>query len=210
VTRRTLRLTAAAVLAVLGLAACQTNQGTVAYIGQTRITTAQVEEQVNTFYEDPFWAEQAKGRRATVRSRTVNAMIIAELLAKTTSANGVEVSDDAVSTVEKGFKAEPQRIPQGLQGAPLRVAAQVSAYAEALQSELVKGATSQDEVNARFDKALSDSRAKHPVKVNPRYGKFDPRSLALTPCADEGIRDLPDPASAPQPEPQATPSLPAC
>jgi len=207
VTRRTLRLTVAAAVAALALplAACQTHQGTAAYIGDTRITTNEVDEQVDNFYSDPFWAEQGKGQRSAVHNRTVNAMIISVLLEKTARAAGIDVPTSAIDKTEKDFKAQPQQIPQGLQGSPPRVAAEVSVYASALQTKFVKGATSQDEVNQRFEKALADARREHPITVNPRYGTFDPKTLGLVQTKVSGVRDVQPAAPAgeePQPDQQ--------
>jgi hypothetical protein len=202
VTRRTLRLTAVAALAVVALAGCRTYQGTAAYVGDTRITTTEVEKQVDEFYADEFWAKQAEGQRAVVHNRTVNALVIEELLKQLASESDVTVPDSAVDEVAAAFDAEKQRIPQALLGAPTRVAASVSAYAEAIQRKLSGG---DPQAGDLLSKALQDAAREHPVTVNPRYGKFDAASLSLNPLKDAGVRELeetPAPGEEPQPDQQ--------
>jgi hypothetical protein len=198
VNRRTLRLAAVAVLAAvaLPLAACQNHQGTAAYVGDTRITNADVQNHVDKFYEDPFWAKQAEGQRAVVQNRTVNVLIIAEVLKYMARDEGIKVPESAVKAAEAIYKKEPQQIPRGLQGAPIRTAAEVAAYLEALQNKFAKGATSPDELNQRLTEALETAHRRHPVTVNPRYGTYDPKLLGLKPGHDAGVRDL---AASPEP-----------
>jgi hypothetical protein len=203
VTRRTLRLAAAAVCAavVLPLAACQNHQGTAAYVGDTRITTADVEEQVEKFYDDPFWAKQAEGQEGVVRNRTVSAMILAELLRQAAADVKATVRDSAIDDAEAAFKQQPEQIPQRFLGAPTRIVAEVVARDAAIQAKFKENAKSADELNKALADLGKDLQTRYPVDLNPRYGKFDSTALDLTQGKNAGVRDLPTTPSAPPAQP---------
>ncbi len=204
--RRTLRLTAAVAIAAFALAGCRTYQGTAAYVGDTRITTTMVEEQVDEFYADEFWAKQAEGQRGVVHNRTVNALVIEALLKQIAEKSDVKVQESAIDEVTKAFTTERQRIPQPLLGSPTRLAASISVYAEAIQTKLAAG---NPQAGDLLSAALAEAAKDNPVTVNPRYGKFDAKQLALSPGAVAGIRELaeaPAPGEEPQPDQQQPPN----
>jgi hypothetical protein len=209
VIRRTLRLTAVAALAAAALAGCQTYQGTAAYVGDTRITTDTVDDQVDEFYSDEFWAKQTEGQRAAVTSRTVNGLVLQELVKQV--ARDIDVDEEPlpgqIDEALAAFKEDPRQIPSGLLGAPLRVAATVSVYAQAIQMQLAKEdpKATQDAAFKAIQKTATDSK----VTVNPRYGTFDPTALAMKEPKDPaGVLDLPVeplPGEEPQPDQQQPP-----
>jgi hypothetical protein len=193
VTRRKLRLATVAVAAALtvSLAACQTYQGTAAYVGDTRITTDEVETQVNNFYAEPFWAKQAQGLRGAVHFRTMNAMVLLALVKHIATDQKVTVGGDEVGQLTATLKKSPEQVDQSLQGAPTPLVAELIAYAQAIQKKLAKKATSQDQVNEGWKKLLDDAPNKYPVTVNPRYGTFNGKTRALERAKEAGIRELP-------------------
>lgn len=195
-TRRTLRLTAAAavVALVLPLAACQTHQGTVAFIGDTRITTEQLDTQVDKFYADPYWAKRGEGQRAAVRSKTVQAMVLAELFRQLARAEGAELDKAELDKVKNDLKERPELIEQSFQG--ILAGASPEAFAGffghigALQESITKSSASEADAQAKYTKILETAAKQHPVTLNPRYGKFDPNGFSIAAGTVPGIRDL--------------------
>src|SRR4051812_46808228 len=94
VIRRTLRLGAAAVLSVvvLSLGACQTHQGVAAYVGDTRISDSNLDQQVDAFFADPYWSKQPGFTHGAVRRTTLGALILDELFKSVAKIEGVKVS----------------------------------------------------------------------------------------------------------------------
>jgi hypothetical protein len=208
VTRRTLRLTVAAALAALSLAGCQTYQGTAAYVGDTRITRADVDEQVDGFYAMPHWAEQAKDNRAEVNNAALRLLILDQLSERVVRDNDVKVPATLVDEVAAAFKEQPAQIPGLVQGASPELAAEVFTR---VTSIIGKPANQMTEQDARaLLAALQGVEGKDKVKVNPRYGTFvmDAAALqfAVMPRKDAGVRDLEEaPPLVEEPQPDAPP-----
>jgi hypothetical protein len=196
------RLAAVAVLAALALplAGCQTLQGTAAYVGDTRISTDELNQQVKVFYDDAFWGKQVNDQnRPVIPRRTLRALIIREVFRTAVRNEGVDVTQADIATVAEGYRKNPNTVPQGFQGAPPALVAEIFARVDALQKKLQKTITSPEEgstrLNAILEKALKDS----PVDLNPRYGSFDASQFDLntTRNNDAGVRDLPVRPSGP-------------
>lgn len=208
-TRRTLRLTAVAAVAALGLtlAGCQNYQGTAAYVGDSRITTRDVEKQVDEFYAMPFWAKQAKDARAAVNNAAIRLLIIDQLSEQLVRDRKVTVPEATLQEIEASFKKQPEQIPSLVQGVSPELSAEVYMRLSVLAG---KPAHSLDEPAARaLLEGLEDVARRHPVKVNPRYGAFkvDAKSLQLgvLPRKDAGVQELeesPQPVEEPQPDQQ--------
>lgn len=204
-TRRTLRLTVAAALAALSLAGCQTYQGTAAYVGDTRITRAAVEAQVDSFYAIPYWATQAKDDRAAVNNAALRLLILDELSERVERDKKVSIPATLAAEVASTFKSQPAQIPGLVQGASPELAAKVFTRLTAILGKPANQLNEQDA--GALLTLLQDVASKDPVKVNPRYGTFvlDAQSLqfAVAPRTDAGVRDLeeaPPPAEEPQPD----------
>jgi hypothetical protein len=210
VTRRTLRLAALAAVAVLvlPLAACQTHQGTVAYVGKTRITTDQLDEQLDKFYDDPNWAKRGAGDPRPVRTRLLYTMVMAELFKQAANSVGGKVTPAEQATLVAELVKSPATIDQQFQGALTGATPEVFAKAyghlRALESQLSKTEGSPDAATAKFQTMVSESATRYRVKLNPRYGKFDAKTLNIVPSGEAGVRNLP----APTPTEPALPEQP--
>lgn len=213
-TRRSVRLAAVAVLAALALplAGCQTQAGTVAFVGEKRISDAQLEQQVDAFFADPFWGKQVKQtERAEVRKRTIRAMVLREIFQQAKKNESVQVADADVKKIADEYKADPNKVPEAFRGAPSPLLAEIFAVVGALQAKLSAAVANPEEASAKFDAILKQAVKDSPVEMNPRYGTFSAEGYGIVPRKDAGVRDLPvSPPPLPtgqtpeggQPEPQ--------
>jgi hypothetical protein len=194
VTRRTPRLAAVAVLAalVLPLASCQNLAGTAAYVGDRRITTAEVDEQVDKFFADKNWSSSAQGDRDGVYKQTVRIMVIAELLKHVVRDEGIKLPESAVNNVVAEVSSKRDQISPELRRVPLRLLGEAFAYDTAVQQKIARTVSSQEELNAKVSALMTAAERENNVTVNPRYGTFNAQFLAFEPqTRSAGVRDLP-------------------
>ena len=92
------RLTAAAVaaLALAGLAACRTEPNVAAYVGDSRVTVAQLEAAVDDRLEDPAIEQAAGADREGYSRQVLTRLVQDEVNAVAAQRYGVEVSDSDV------------------------------------------------------------------------------------------------------------------
>jgi hypothetical protein len=200
VTRRSVRLAALALLAVVPLSACRQQTGTAAFVGDKPITVSDVQRGVDDFYANPALAKSGEGREALVRRGTLNAMILDALFARAVHNLGATVSATEKKAAVAQYKANPGNIPGPLQGAPLDIAGETGAYANAIQAAVTKSSSSDQEANAKFADAVKKAAKDVPVEVNPRYGSFDIASFlqtfSIAPSKDKAVVELAQPGAA--------------
>ena len=202
-TRRTLRLAALAAVAVLvlPLTACQSHQGTTAHVGKTRITSDQLDEQVDKFYADPYWAKLGENQRPLVRDKMVYALVMAELFKQVANGAGAKVTQSELDAIVARVKKEPSEIQQQYNGVFVgstpEVYAKIRGHLDSIQKHLAAKAGSPEEAGRQFEELLGKAGAQYPVRLNPRFGRFDSKALAIVAGSQAGVRDLP--AATPSP-----------
>jgi hypothetical protein len=193
------RLAALALLAVVPLSACRQQTGTAAFVGEKRITVSDVQDGVNEFYKDPALAKSGEGREALVRRGTLNAIILDALFARAVKNLGASVSKAEKAQATAQYKTNPGNIPGPLQGAPLSIAGETGAYANAIQAAVTKSSSSDQEANAKFADAVKKAAKDVPIEVNPRYGSFDITSFlqtfSIAPSKDKAVVELAQPGA---------------
>ena len=112
----------------LTLAGCQNYQGTAAYVGDSRITTRDVEKQVDEFYAMPFWAKQAKDARAAVNNAAIRLLILDQLSEQLVRDRKVTVPEATLQEIEASFKKQPEQIPSLVQGVSPELSAEVTSF----------------------------------------------------------------------------------
>lgn len=203
--RRTLRLTAVAAVAAAALTGCQTHQGTAAYVGDTRITQAEVEEQVDAYFSVPAVAEQTQGNR-TGGSRAAVQLLVLDLLSERALASkGQKAKEADLRAVADVFKAQPNQVPRVLGGGTPRLSAEVFVQLSMIAGKPLSEWTDAD-VQAMIT-AMEEAERENPVTLNPRYGSFTADAavgqLGIVTSQDAGVRELQDPNQAvPGEEPQ--------
>jgi len=220
VTRRPARL-GACVLALLALLAtgCQQRAGAAAFVGDQRITTAQVEDAVQEVLADPAQGEALSRRLDQVRTQVVGVLVNTALLERIAEDLDVRVTQPDLDAWRQTVENSPQRPVQ----VPVDLVARLQAYNAAVvgslaeenappedqlrqlydqeglaaqgvsfadaRSALVRAAT-EDVVNRRFSELLTDSLREHPVTLNPRYGEYDEKTYQVVRGDDPAVRDL--------------------
>jgi hypothetical protein len=205
VTRRTLRLTAVAALAVAALTGCQTHQGTAAYVGDTRITQAEVEKQADAYFSIPFVAEQSQGSRAGGARAAVQLLILDLLSERALAAKGQKASAADLRAVADIFEKQPNQVPRVLGGGTPQLSADVF-----VQLSMIAGKPLSEWSDAEVQTmiaAIQEAERENPVTLNPRYGSFTADAavgqLGIAASENAGVRELKDPNQAvPGEEPQ--------
>jgi hypothetical protein len=205
VTRPTLRLTAVAVLAVAALTGCQTHQGTAAYVGDTRITQAEVDKQVDAYVATPAVAEQLQGSRAGVARAAAQLLVLDLLSERALAAKGQKANAADLRAVADIFKEQPNQVPRALGGGTPQLSADVFVRLSMIAGKPLSEWTDAD-VQAMIA-AIEEAERENPVTLNPRYGSFKADAavgqLGIVPSQPAGVRELKDPTQAvPGEEPQ--------
>ncbi len=177
--RRLLSVVAVAALAVSALAACQTNVGAAAFVGKTRISESDVNK-----YLTPQSALQTNSDATTTNPKSVVLSVliqeqlyseeVVKLLGHAPTASAL--SDARVKVLANNGTTEDS------------LAAQIvaSAYSRSLVDVYLDGESKfeiiVDQLKATQLTQVSDAIAKLKlrVRVNPRYGSWDPASLAVS------------------------------
>jgi hypothetical protein len=180
-------LAVAAVLAVVLVAGCQTHPGTAAYVGDHRITTADVDRTV---------AANAQGPREQAVQNALNVLIQTELMRSVAEQTHTPVTPAFLA----GAKEDPELQAQaGQLGVAPEAFATFAGYFVSVQNALVRqlgGAAGQvteaevAQVQARLVALRAEAAKRRPVTVNPRYGAFDPERALVQPVVEPGIKQL--------------------
>lgn len=220
-TRRSARSVGACVLVLLALltTACQQRAGAAAFVGDQRITTAQVDAAVEEVLADPAQREVLSRRLDQVRTQVVGVLVNTALLERVADDLDVRVSQPDLDTWRQTVENSPQRPAQ----VPVDLVARLQAYNAAVvgslaeqnappeeqlrrlydqeglaaqgvsfadaRSALVRAAT-EDVVNRRFAELLGTALREHPVTLNPRYGDYDEKTYQVVRGDDPAVRDL--------------------
>jgi hypothetical protein len=181
---RRLRPVLVAALAVLALAGCQTDPGTAAYIGGEQITSAQVEGAV-----------AANGATASRRDATLNSLnvLIQTALLRTVAR---DLGADVDRSVLDKAREDPDIRAQAAQfGVRPEAFGTFAGYLLTVQQHLARGQAADGQLTqaqlAALQQHLAALRAEaakeRGVRINPRYGAFDPQRAAVTPTVEPGI-----------------------
>jgi parvulin-like peptidyl-prolyl isomerase len=168
----------------LTLAACRAQPGTAAYVGDQRITSADIDRFVAEAYDDPAGGAQLKQASAPVRLQVVQTVVLLRLLRYTADEVGVRVDQSSIDDLRKTIAALPlESRPQDIQLVSPDLGARFRAYLEALAQHF-QGANVQPDQAQTPNTALVDEVRRqatlHPVQINPRYGSFDAQNLSFT------------------------------
>ncbi|RKS68621.1 peptidyl-prolyl cis-trans isomerase SurA [Motilibacter peucedani] len=194
----------AAALSVAALAACAPVQaGSAAIVGDRRITTDSVRSTVDELVAQSPQVERTQALGATVSSM-VEYALVDELAAR--QRPPVTVSDAEIAAARQQFTAQAggeealtqaflqQRVPRSGESTFLRSLL----LRQKIAAQLAPAAASDDERSAAFAKAATALQDELDIKVNPRFGRFDPKTFAVTPLASGGLATAASPApSAP-------------
>lgn len=184
------RLAALLLTLALPLAACsQVQPGAAVFIGDTRITTSDVEAAVQEVFADAEIGEGARANAAEVRGRVVEVLVLTELFRLVGEDVDVDVSTSDIDTASQLLAERPRQAwPADVLLVPRDVAAEYAARIQALGDHF--GDEAGERAAERFELAVREQLEAHPVTVNPRYGTFDADTFALTTVESPWVRDL--------------------
>lgn len=190
--RRTVLSAAVAGLAAAALAGCNTAPGAAAIIGNQRISNAQVTGYVRDALSNAGYASSVPDPAALAR-KELSLRIQQALFEAQAAQEGVSVSDANVnSTIQQleaqagGKKAlDSQALQSGIAPSDIATNVRVNLLVDALARKAgVSDPTStqgQQQANAIAVRALQTQSARLGVRVNPRYGAWDPRQFGVAP-----------------------------
>ncbi|HEY0485241.1 MAG TPA: hypothetical protein VGD72_03195 [Mycobacteriales bacterium] len=184
-----------AVLAAGSLAGCQSDPATAAYIGRQQISTAQVDHVVAL--------DAAAGSRRDATLNSLNVLVQTALLRTVARDMGADVTPAVIAQAREDADIRSQAAQFGVRPEAF---AEFAAYLLTVQRHLAQqlagsGQLTPEQVTAVQDRVsgLRAQAAKDAhVRVNPRYGAFDPQRVAVTPAVEPGIKPVTQQA-APQP-----------
>lgn len=181
-----MRLGAATLLAAITLSAsaCQTHQGTAAYVGDTRITLDAVDDQVEALREDEVLGRYAMEHPSEARRGTAAAMVRVELFRQAAGDLPAQVTEKEIDEAADLLQTSSQ-VPL----LPPRLAAEQVAYYMVIAEEV--GNSNVAAVNKAINEFLTNAEKDHPVTLNPRFGKLDFTTGQLSEPVGEAVLDLP-------------------
>lgn len=202
---------AAAVLLLSGCGSSPVRAGAAAVVGQDRITTQQFTQQVDQGLADPG-ASQLAADRVGYQRTLLGRIIDAQVLEQAAKDRGVTVTpgqvDAQYSRLEQANGGPDGLLAaagaQGYSPAEVRRQARLAALQQALVAKLAPGASPQQANAAITDLARRTADRLH-IKVNPRYGTWDPQQLTVVEATPSGNREVSSPA-APAGGPAALPA----
>lgn len=183
---RVLAPVAAALVAVLGASACTSEWGSAAVVGDRRITVSQVQDATAD-------VQKVVGADNPVtQSQVLYWLVLAPYVLDAAARHGIGVSvDDA----RREMQAVPHPTPASL------LAVRSAMAMGKLQSDLQP-----EEAQQAYQEVRNQVEATG-VRVNPRFGVFDPKQFVITPKQPDWL--APAPATAiPAPAPSAQPATP--
>jgi hypothetical protein len=188
---RALGAAVAVVLAVAGLAGCRTNVGTAAWVDGHRITDSDVKELVTPTGIDPSLAAQAAAQHQQIqppKSQVLTFLIQEAVYEDTLAAENVKYTEGKLTSVHDAAISEffqgtlsgtafenklAQRLPKfGIDS---------SFIAKLVRVAELKYLLHVNNQNTPLNTLIE--RAKISVTVSPRYGTWEPKSLAVNPKA---------------------------
>jgi len=188
--RRTLLPVAVAGAAVAALAGCNTAPGAAAIIGGQNISNSQVTGYVRDALSSPGYASGAPDA-ATLARKELSLRIQQTLFEAQAAQDGVTVTDadvnaavQQIQTQAGGKKAlDSQALQSGIAPSDIATNVRISLLVDALARRAgVSDPTSaqgQQEASAVAVRALQIQSKRLGVRVNPRYGKWDPDRFAV-------------------------------
>lgn len=191
-THRRALVAGAALVTVLGLSACNQAPGAAAYVGDTHISTEQVQDEGAEVIAAASSVVQTPLDPTEVNRRQVNRLVTERLVDVEAERRGVTVTDsevDALLTqaVGTGNRAE---FEAQLAAGQLVPPSQIDAFARtvALNQKLIAAVApgaAEAAGTAAIVKVLGDLSNELGTGVSPRYGTWDPSDLVVTlPPAD--------------------------
>jgi hypothetical protein len=212
---RSIAVVAVAAAVVTGVSACEQHTGTVAYVGDTRITSSQLDASYSAAKSDPRSAQARQVSDADSRRNNLIALLEAAIFRAGATKEHV-LPDEA--TVRRA-QADPQIAGAALQyGIGPQAFAELSLFSKAIENKvtteappLSPTATDQEKqahtaaLRDRFNGIFADVLKQNPITLNPRYGTFDPRGFfdsnvpVISQGGEKGIKILP---ATPSPQAQ--------
>lgn len=189
--RRTVLSVAVAGSAVAALAACNTAPGAAAIIGGQQISNSQVTAYVRDALSNASYASNAPDA-ATLARKELSLRIQQTLFEAQAAQDGVTVTDanvnSAIQQIENqagGKKAlDSQALQSGIAPSDIPANVRISLLVDALARKAgVSDPTStqgQQEASAIAVRALQVQSKRLGVRVNPRYGAWDPNRFGVT------------------------------
>jgi hypothetical protein len=197
---RRVLVAALAVLALAGTAGCQSHAGTAAYVGDHRITSAQLDDAVG---------RSLPGPRGEATQNALNVLIQTQLLRTVAAKSGIPVTDAFVA----GAREDEQIRAQAAQlGVSPDVFGTLAGYFVSIQNALARQVAGAAEgitdaqvamVQARLAALRAEAASAQKVTVNPRYGAFDAQQALVLPAVEKGIKQLSPEPGAPADQGQA-------
>jgi hypothetical protein len=205
--RRKTLLAGAALVAVVGLSACNEAPGAAAYVGDTHISTEQVQDDGAEVIAAAGPASQTPLDGAEVNRRQVNRLVTQRLVEIAAERRGVTVSDsevDALITqaVGTGTRAEFETQLAAAQLVPpseIDTFARTVALNQKLAAKIAPGAD-EAATNAALVKELGALSEEIGTGVSPRFGTWVPSDLTVGLPPD----DLSTPVPVVTPDQQVT------
>ncbi len=112
-------------------------------------------------------------------------MVMAELFKQIASGNGAAVPDEQIKAIVAEVEKQPEQMLAAFNGrsptSPRRSSRSSPDNLQSLQTQVGKTEASEQAANAKLNDLLLKSTERYPVTLNPRFGTFDPKSLAIDP-----------------------------
>lgn len=188
---------AAAALAVVALGACQPRPATAAYVGDTRISLADVEDLYRQAASDPLSAPIVERFPGEVRTEIVQTLVRTEVLRRAADQENLRVTDADVSRVRRVLGAQREQLQPAQRVVPLDALAPNQAYITAFQDRVNAGAADEQEAQGRATAIIARTLDRYPVTLNPRFGGFDAAQFAIVAREGSAVRPLATPSAAP-------------
>lgn len=192
---RVIGATAAAALALPLVSACQTNAGTAAFVGNSRISTDDLRAFAQRSEEALAASGGAQGATpVAVQRNDLSLLITDKLLERVAADKGIVASDSDVRAFQaqqlgtNGAQLTQQLSMQGIGPADQGLLFRLQLLDTAIAAKL--GAKSNQQSDPTLPLIIEQSK-REGVKVNPRFGSWDASKLRVLPPAN----DLSGPAS---------------
>lgn len=188
---------AASCLALLGLASCRSDPSVAAYVGDEQITLDQVDSYYSKAAADSLTSSVVSQQPGQIKPMLVSMLVYISLLKDAATQNHVTASAGQIAQAKEVVEPQRSSLTDARVLLPVDDLAELQTYS-ALMSEWARAGNSTDDAaTQKYNSALKASLKDNPVRVNPRYGKFDLNNVPTMPSADVAVAPAASASAAP-------------
>jgi hypothetical protein len=194
---RRLAVVAAVPLLLLGLASCRSDPNVAAYVGDKQITIDQIDDYYSKAAKDALTSQVVSQQPAQIKPMLVSMLVYLSLLKDAAGANHVNVSAGEVAQAKEAVEPQRSQLTDARVLLPVDDLAELQAYQVELSDWARTGTADENAATTKYNTALRSSLKDNPVKVNPRFGKFDLENVPTMLNADVAVSPAPSASAAP-------------